>query len=673
MILKNHSHTWALQPYISSFALAVFNLSVCLLLFSVASVCASLPPTTESSGSLLNLDLRVFVAAKPINLILVEKDKQRLRVLQHDGKLKIIAEYHAATGENGGPKEIEGDSKTPEGIYFITKKYTDSKITIFGKRAFQLNYPNVFDHDAGKEGNGIFVHGTNKELISNSTNGCITLNNENLEDLVQYLPLDTIPVVVVSSLHSLGLQQFADNRIGSFAFNHFERAKSIMLPAGLDWQQVFFESLYLINLGKHTAAVGEYRSFASPDGPDGGFVRSYIEYDEQNGWLERQSFRQEKRQKLDLQLQSQADMFLQMKTAQRKSERVSQQFWQGREAQYLQWYKQSLAGDERLSQKAGPQVLTVEKKRAGGDLFWIFLLSFCVSIGSSWILVQLRAKREESVLANAGERGYGLDDAVLRVRKDIAWIHDTLAELRIHVQKNGAKEDRHKAQDTLQGVEEELQAKQVELQEALVNRQDQEERIAQLLQGEQELKAQKSEDTRELALVQDQLLLAQANLNEALESRKELEEQISGLPQVEEQLQSSQSELQTLAAENAKLRELAEQEEYKEQLLQVQTHLDDLELKLQEAALHRERLEEQVDHLIEVEKSFIEQQREISRLTEENMKFQEQVDSLALAEEEMPMDEEIEEIVQEETKVKLVMDHGTDYLPNDVLSKWIGK
>ncbi len=111
-------------------------LGVTLVVFSMIAcpqtVRASLP-ITSGMDSLLDLNLRVFVAGKPIHLILVEKDKQRLRVLEHDGRLRVIAEFQTATGKNAGEKEREGDAKTPEGIYFITKIYTDTKVSVFLK------------------------------------------------------------------------------------------------------------------------------------------------------------------------------------------------------------------------------------------------------------------------------------------------------------------------------------------------------------------------------------------------------------------------------------------------------------------------------------------------------------------------------------------------------------
>jgi murein L,D-transpeptidase YafK len=165
---------------------------------TVHSTAVALDNQTESALSQL---FSVAEAEEPIYLILIEKNLQRLRVFEYDGELKVVAEYFSATGENFGIKKISGDSKTPEGIYFITKIFIDKKVTIFGDKAFHLDYPNFFDVKAGRNGDGIYIHGTNKKLKPNSTNGCITLVNDDLDDLEKYLNQSVTPVVIVPELN----------------------------------------------------------------------------------------------------------------------------------------------------------------------------------------------------------------------------------------------------------------------------------------------------------------------------------------------------------------------------------------------------------------------------------------------------------------------------------------
>ncbi len=132
----------------------------------------------------------------PLHLILVEKAIQKLHLYRYDGNYERLVTYTCGTGERNGPKQIENDEKTPEGIYFNTKIYRDRNITVFGNRAFELNYPNAFDDLAGNGGHGIYIHGSNRKVTPYSTNGCVALNNRDLEDLDGRIQFDKTPVII---------------------------------------------------------------------------------------------------------------------------------------------------------------------------------------------------------------------------------------------------------------------------------------------------------------------------------------------------------------------------------------------------------------------------------------------------------------------------------------------
>lgn len=137
---------------------------------------------------------------KPVHLILVEKSLQKLHLYCYDGRYHLVKSYDCSTGEAYGKKQEENDKKTPEGIYFNVKSYRDSKITLFGDRAFGLSYPDIFDSLEGKCGNGIFIHGSDQPIKPFSTNGCVVLNTRDLADLDQRIQLEKTPVIIAERL-----------------------------------------------------------------------------------------------------------------------------------------------------------------------------------------------------------------------------------------------------------------------------------------------------------------------------------------------------------------------------------------------------------------------------------------------------------------------------------------
>ncbi len=142
-------------------------------------------------------------------LVVVDKSRQRIMVFRYLGQMVLEYEYPSVTGVNFGHKVKKGDERTPVGIYFTTHRYQDNKITIFGKKAIHLNYPNPLDQVEGRRGDGIYIHGTNSELKDRSTNGCIALRNGDLDKLAPLIKEHVTPVVVVERLNLASL----DHRI----------------------------------------------------------------------------------------------------------------------------------------------------------------------------------------------------------------------------------------------------------------------------------------------------------------------------------------------------------------------------------------------------------------------------------------------------------------------------
>jgi murein L,D-transpeptidase YafK len=165
------------------------------------------PPVTDVSGeSLVEIDpwdgpiLYRSPDSKPLHLILVEKASQKLHLYRFDGTYQRIRTYSCGTGEKRGKKQKENDEKTPEGIYFNTKIYRDTKVTVFGDRAFGLNYPNPYDRIEGNGGFGIFIHGSNRTVNPFSTNGCIALNGTDIADLDRRVNIKETPVIIGKTL-----------------------------------------------------------------------------------------------------------------------------------------------------------------------------------------------------------------------------------------------------------------------------------------------------------------------------------------------------------------------------------------------------------------------------------------------------------------------------------------
>jgi hypothetical protein len=133
--------------------------------------------------------------------IVVDKSRQRMILYTYNGHWQETAQWPCSTGRNDGPKQVEGDGKTPEGIYFATRNVTPPYIAArYGSRALPLDYPNRIDRLHRRGGSAIWLHGTNQPLMANNSNGCVVLENHHIDQAAQYIVLKRTPIIIVSGL-----------------------------------------------------------------------------------------------------------------------------------------------------------------------------------------------------------------------------------------------------------------------------------------------------------------------------------------------------------------------------------------------------------------------------------------------------------------------------------------
>ncbi len=146
------------------------------------------------------LQKEVFAVQKgPADKILIEK-KERLMMLLSGGK--VLKTYRIALGGNpNGPKERQGDNKTPEGTYVIDSRNKDSRYHL----SLHISYPNEKDKKRAKElgvspGGDIMIHGIKNgfswvgdyQAKVDWTKGCIAVTDKEIEEIEKLTPNGTI-------------------------------------------------------------------------------------------------------------------------------------------------------------------------------------------------------------------------------------------------------------------------------------------------------------------------------------------------------------------------------------------------------------------------------------------------------------------------------------------------
>jgi outer membrane protein assembly factor BamD (BamD/ComL family) len=141
-----------------------------------------------------------FVLAKgSADRILIEKAERRLTLFTGGEVLKT---YRIALGGNPvGPKERQGDNKTPEGIYTIDSRNRDSSYHL----SLHISYPNEDDRRRARvmgvaPGGDIMIHGIKNGFAwvgdahaeVDWTRGCIAVTDQEIEEIERLVSDGTV-------------------------------------------------------------------------------------------------------------------------------------------------------------------------------------------------------------------------------------------------------------------------------------------------------------------------------------------------------------------------------------------------------------------------------------------------------------------------------------------------
>lgn len=134
--------------------------------------------------------------------VIVTKKERTLTLMNGDKVLKV---YKVALGGNPvGPKQREGDHRTPEGTYVLDRRNPKSKYY----RSIHISYPNDEDRERAHKlgvppGGDVMVHGlpngfgwlgaTHRE--QDWTDGCIAVTDQEIDEIWNAVP-DGTPIEI---------------------------------------------------------------------------------------------------------------------------------------------------------------------------------------------------------------------------------------------------------------------------------------------------------------------------------------------------------------------------------------------------------------------------------------------------------------------------------------------
>lgn len=145
---------------------------------------------------------RKVVLQGPVDSLVVYKSKREMVAYTKRRKVKT---YIISLGTPEGRKRMQGDNKTPEGVYYINAKNPNSSY----HKNLGISYPNAADRKYAQQnkldtGGDVKIHGLPNRpqykpeayLYSDWTWGCIAVSNEEVDELYRFVQVGT-PIVIL--------------------------------------------------------------------------------------------------------------------------------------------------------------------------------------------------------------------------------------------------------------------------------------------------------------------------------------------------------------------------------------------------------------------------------------------------------------------------------------------
>ena len=179
-------------------------------------------------SAFINAHRHTPIPEREANLIVVDQESYKMR---HYKSGQLQGEYDVSFGQGKGAKEVEGDNRTPVGMYFVIQKHRGDfegpYAAYYGGHWIKINYPNEYDAARGraeghinasqqaaittawrnraltpqntKLGGGIGFHGWIKEWSNEGPRhlswGCVVMHLNDVSKLFDQIPEGTMVVI----------------------------------------------------------------------------------------------------------------------------------------------------------------------------------------------------------------------------------------------------------------------------------------------------------------------------------------------------------------------------------------------------------------------------------------------------------------------------------------------
>ena len=186
------------------------------------------------------------------HILVADMAEGRLYLYRNNlGEPELLRDYYMSVGSAGFGKQLEGDNKTPVGVYSIYRYLDDKELPdLYGEGAFPVDYPNRLDRYRQRTGYGIWLHGTPSNTYARSpwaSEGCFVVSNHDFKDIEKFIDVEKrTPVILSDTIDWISLTELKQRRSDYLA---------IVQQWRQDWESLHTES-YLAHYSQHEFNFG---------------------------------------------------------------------------------------------------------------------------------------------------------------------------------------------------------------------------------------------------------------------------------------------------------------------------------------------------------------------------------------------------------------------------------
>ncbi|AFJ48201.1 peptidoglycan meso-diaminopimelic acid protein amidase [Shimwellia blattae] len=154
---------------------------IAMLLLPCSSFASLLGGNTATSGSsTITAATRHQFIGSPVYIQIFKEERTLELWVKNGEKYQLANSYRICDYSGGlGPKRRQGDFKSPEGFYNVTRSQLKPDSRFY--KAINIGFPNQYDRDHGYDGKYLMIHGACVSV------GCYAMTDTGIDEIFEFV------------------------------------------------------------------------------------------------------------------------------------------------------------------------------------------------------------------------------------------------------------------------------------------------------------------------------------------------------------------------------------------------------------------------------------------------------------------------------------------------------